>query len=113
MEGIGLINVVRKTRIEKPYSKGAKIFFTDPVIYSVLEGEKAKFREAFVVFDLKRKGEVLAEKNETKSDLIFNNIRLEIAGSSKKPKEADYVIRDDVDPPVRNAIPMWTFTMEL
>jgi hypothetical protein len=77
MEGIGLINLVRKTRIEKPYSKGAKIFFADPAIYSVLEGETANFREAFVAFALKSKGEVFAEKDETKADLIFNNIRLD------------------------------------
>ena len=111
MEEIGLINIVRKTRIEKPYSKGAKIFFADPVIYSVLERETGNFREAFVVFALKNKRKVLAEKDETKGDLIFNNIRLEIGGPNKKPKQADYVIRDDIDLPVRNAIPMWVLGM--
>ncbi|WP_427365235.1 ATP-binding protein [Candidatus Caldatribacterium saccharofermentans] len=111
MEEIGLVNVVRKTRIEKPYSKGAKILFADPVIYSVLEGETGNFREAFVVFVLKNKGEVLVEKDETKGDLIFNDLRLEIGGSNKKPKEADYVIRDDIDLPVRNVTPMWVLGM--
>jgi predicted AAA+ superfamily ATPase len=80
--------LVRKTRIEKPYSKGAKIFFADPAIYSVLEGETANFRETFVAFALKRAGEVFAEKDETKADLIFNNIRLEISGLNKKTERS-------------------------
>ena len=100
------VEAMCRERIEKPYSKGAKIFFADPAIYSVLEGETANFREAFVVFALKRAGDVLTEKDETKADLIFNNIRLEIGGSNKKPKEADYAIRDDIDLPVRKVIPM-------
>ncbi|MCD6449749.1 MAG: ATP-binding protein [Thermotogaceae bacterium] len=111
MEDIELINIVQKTKIKKPYSKGAKIFFADPVIYSVLEGETGNFREAFVVFALKSKGEVLAEKDETKGDLVFKNIRLEVGGPNKKPKQADFVIRDDIDLPVRNAIPMWILGM--
>ncbi|NPU89505.1 MAG: ATP-binding protein [Fervidobacterium sp.] len=107
MEEIGLITIVQKSPIEKPYSKGSKIFFADPVIYNVLEAETGNFREAFVVFSLKNKGTLLAEKDETKGDLIFNGIRLEIGGANKKPKQADFVIRDDIDLPVRNAIPMW------
>ena len=93
MEEIGLINIVQKTKIEKPYSKGAKIFLTDPVIYSVLEGETGNFRKAFVVFALKNKGKILAEKDGTRGDLIFNNIRLEVDGSNQKPKQADYILK--------------------
>jgi hypothetical protein len=54
---------------------------------------------------LKNRGTLLAEKDETKGDLIFNEIRLEIGGANKNPKLADFVIRDDIDLPVRNAIP--------
>lgn len=50
---------------------------------------------------------MLAEKDETKEGLIFNNFRLEVGGLNKKPKQADYVIRDDIDLPLRNAIPVW------
>ena len=103
MEKTGLINIVRKT--------GGWIFFVDPVIYTVLEGETGNFQEAFVVFALKNKGKILAEKDETKGDLIFNEIHLEIGGLSKKSKQADCVIRDDIDLPVRNAIPMWMLGM--
>jgi hypothetical protein len=56
---------------------------------------------------LKNRGTPFAEKDETKADLIFNEIRLEIGGANKKPKRADFVIRDNINLPVRNAIPMW------
>jgi hypothetical protein len=54
---------------------------------------------------------VFAEKDETKADLIFNNIRLEIGGPNKKTKEEDYVIRDDIDLPVRKVILVWLLGM--
>jgi hypothetical protein len=56
---------------------------------------------------LKNRGTLLAEKDETKGDLIFNGTHLEIGGANKKPKLANFVIRDDIDLPVGNAIPMW------
>ncbi|WP_448377139.1 ATP-binding protein [Fervidobacterium sp.] len=111
MEEIGLITIVQKSPIEKPYSKGSKIFFSDPVIYNVLETETGNFRDAFVVFALKNRGTLFAEKDKAKADLIFNGIRLENGGANKKPKLADFVIRDDIDLPVRNAIPMWVLGM--
>ncbi|WP_372590313.1 AAA family ATPase [Fervidobacterium pennivorans subsp. carthaginiensis] len=111
MKEIRLITIVQKSPIEKPYSKGSKIFFADPVIYNVLEAETGTFREAFVVFSLKNKGTLLAEKDKTKCDLIFNGMRLEIGGANKKPKQADFVIRDDIDLSVRNVIPMWVLGM--
>jgi hypothetical protein len=60
---------------------------------------------------LKNRGTLLAEKDEIKADLIFNEIRLEIGGANKNPKLADFVIRDDIDLPVRNCIPMWVLGM--
>ena len=100
-----------KSLIEKPSSKGSKIFFADPVIYNVLEAETGNFREAFVVFALKNHGTSLAETDETKGDLIFNGIHLEIGGANKNQKLADFVIHDNIDLPVRNCIPMWVLGM--
>jgi len=54
---------------------------------------------------LKNRGTPFAEKDETKVDLIFNEIRSEIGGANKNPKLADFVIQDNIDLPVRNAIP--------
>ncbi|QAV33765.1 hypothetical protein QO062_09520 [Fervidobacterium pennivorans subsp. carthaginiensis] len=60
---------------------------------------------------MKNRGTLLAEKDEIKADLIFNEIRLEIGGANKNPKLADFAIRDDIDLPVRNCIPMWVLGM--
>jgi len=60
---------------------------------------------------LKNRGTPFAEKDETKADLVFNGIHLEFGGANKNPKLADFVIRDDIDLPVRNCIPMWVLGM--
>lgn len=39
MRGIRLINIIQKEEVEKPYSKGSKIFFADPTFYHVFEEE--------------------------------------------------------------------------
>jgi predicted AAA+ superfamily ATPase len=114
MEDAGVINIVQKSEIEKPYSKGAKIFMADPTLYYSLEGDVGNFREAFTVFTLKEKGKILAAKNEEEADLIFENkksFKLEIGGKKKKPKSSDFVIRDDIDLPIKNAIPLWALGM--
>ncbi len=111
LEDVEMINIVDYTEIKKAYTKGAKIFLADPTLYYVYEGEVGNFREAFVVAMLKEKGKILASKDETKSDFIFNNLTLEVGGRNKKIKESDYVIRDDVDIPFKNIIPLWMLGM--
>lgn len=97
--------------IEKPYSKGAKIFLADPTTYQIYEGEVWNFREAFIVSMLKEIGNIYASKDETEADFIFNDIKLEIGGKNKRRKSSDFVIRDDIDIPLKNMIPLWTFGM--
>jgi len=46
-----------------------------------------------------------------KQILLFTVIRLEVGGTNKNPKQADFVIQDNIDLPVRNAIPMWGLGM--
>lgn len=58
MEQVGLINIVPKGKVERPYSKGSKMFFADPTLYYVFEGEVGNFREAFTVFALNEKGKI-------------------------------------------------------
>lgn len=111
MEEIELVNIVRKKRVEKPFSKGEKIFLSDPAMYYAFEGEIGNFREAFVVFALKEIGKIYAVKNEEEGDYVFEGIKIEVGGKSKKKKSSDFVIRDDVDLPVRNVIPMWMLGM--
>lgn len=80
-------------------------------MYYAFEGEIGNFREAFVVFALKEIGKIYAVKNEEEGDYVFEGIKIEVGGKSKKKKSSDFVIRDDVDLPVRNVIPMWMLGM--
>ncbi|MEJ5258484.1 MAG: hypothetical protein WHS64_09610 [Fervidobacterium sp.] len=75
------------------------------------EGEVGNFRKAFVAAMLKEKGKILTSKDKTKGDFIFNNLMLEVGGRNKKPKESDFVIRDDVDIPFKNIVPLWMLGM--
>ncbi len=111
MEEIGMINIVHKELMPKTYSKGAKILFSDPVMYYTFNGEVGNFREAFVVCALKEKGKIIACKNEEEGDFIFEGIKIEIGGKNKKRKSSDFVLKDDIDVPVRNSIPLWLLGM--
>lgn len=111
LQSVGLINIVHREGIEKPHSKGAKMFLSDPAMYYVFEGEIGNFREAFLVAMLKEKGKLFASKDETKADFVFDGRTLEVGGKNKKGKNADFVIRDDVDVPIRNIIPLWMLGM--
>lgn len=107
MEESELINIVYKERDFKVNSKGDKIFLSDPSYYYIYDGEIGNFREAFVVFALKEKGNVYSIKNEKDGDFIFNGIKIEVGRKNKKRKNSEFVIRDDLDLPIRNKIPLW------
>lgn len=111
MEQVGLINIVPKGKVERPYSKGSKMFFADPTLYYVFEGEVGNFREAFIVFALKEKGKIYAAEDEREADFIFEGLKLEIGGKKKSSKSSDFVLRDDIDLPLRNVIPLWMLGM--
>jgi uncharacterized protein len=38
-------------------------------------------------------------------------LKIEVGGASKKIKSADFVIRDDIDYPASNAVPLWLLGM--
>ena len=106
MERSELINIIRKPGKFK-YTKGAKIFLTDPSIYSCFKGNLGSLREAFVVMCLKEKYTINTCKNDSECDFRVSNFKIEVGGKNKKRKNADFVISDDIDVPVKNKIPMW------
>lgn len=107
-----LIEIVYRKGDKKAYSKGAKIFLADPSIYNVLEGSIGTMREAFVFRSLKEmKKNVFSCKDERDCDFTCDGLKIEVGGKNKKIKRADYVIRDDVDIPALNIIPMWLLGM--
>lgn len=63
------------------------------------------------MFALKEKGKIWAAKNEQDGDFVFEGMKLEIGGKKKSSKSSDFVLRDDIDLPLRNVIPLWILGM--
>ncbi len=114
MDSVELIKIVRKQGDTKTHSKGAKIFFFDPSMYYLFNAELGNLREAFVVSAFANAGfPVFAHVDETKGDYCIGQKNLEIGGRKKSAKKSDYVVRDDVEVPTKNTIPLWTLGMQL
>lgn len=116
MEQVGLINVVRLQNDTKARSVGAKMLFSDPCAYWVLNADAGTEREAFVVFCFLQSGhEVAAIRDEKTGDFEISRNgeknTLEVGGENKKSKGADFVIRDNTDYPAGKAIPLWLLAM--
>jgi predicted AAA+ superfamily ATPase len=108
MELVGLISIVRYKSDRHAMTKGAKIFFADPSIYTALGGSDGNLREALVVTMFRQLGkEIFACKDERQGDFTVGNITLEVGGKNKEQKGADFVIRDDLDYPGTTSVPLW------
>lgn len=108
MEQIGLIRIIRKKVDRRINSIGAKIFLEEPSIYRLFDGELGNVRECYVATLLQESGkELFASDDEQKADFLVNGLRLEVGGRNKTAKQADYVIKDDIDVPTKNTLPMW------
>lgn len=124
MEAVGVIRIIRFPNDTKAKSVGAKLFFADPCLYSVLHGNAGNLREAFVVVLLQEAGyTVNASKIETDGDFVISKnigglnlgsspkIKIEVGGKDKVLKKSDWVIRDNTDYPSEKAIPLWLLAM--
>ena len=107
LEHIGVINIVGYRNTSK-VGKGAKLLLADPSLYDCLGGNTGSSREAYIVTMLRAAGhQVFACKDESQGDFEVGKITIEVGGSSKKTKKADYVIRDDVEAPTSRVLPLW------
>jgi predicted AAA+ superfamily ATPase len=120
MESVDFLRIIRKEHTTKVKSTGEKLFFSDPAFYTVLGGDVGNAREALVTMLCSYGGYLVeATRDETTGDFVIsktdgtgsNHIRLEVGGRSKKPKNADFAIRDDTDYPGGNSIPLWLLGM--
>ncbi len=124
MEAVGVVRIVRYPNDTKAKSAGAKLFFADPCLYSVLHGNPGNMREAFVTVLLQEAGySVNASKVETDGDFVITKnigglnlgtspkIKIEVGGKDKVLKKSDWVIRDNTDFPTAKAIPLWLLAM--
>jgi hypothetical protein len=89
----------------------------DPALYSALNGDMGTAREALVAALCAGSGwSVEAARRDTEGDFVISRgaspggtrkYTIEVGGASKKPKQADFVIRDDTDYPAGKSIPLW------
>lgn len=117
MESVGVLRTIRVENDTKAKSAGKKLFFADPVLYSALNGDVGTAREALVAMLCSNAGWMVeAAKDERDGDFVISRpagsgkmmkYGIEVGGHSKNPKKADFVIRDDVDYPAGNSIPLW------
>jgi len=120
MESVGILRIIRIENDTKAKTAGEKLFFSDPAFYPVLRGNAGTAREALVAALCAESGWLVeAARNEAEGDFVISRnvggvttkLTLEVGGASKKIKSADFVIRDDIDFPGRNAIPLWLLGM--
>ncbi len=55
---------------------------------------------------------VFASADETACDFLIDDYKVEVGGKRKETKQADYVLRDDIDIPDNNIIPLWMLGFE-
>mgnify|MGYP001483004307 CR=1 FL=1 len=120
MENVGLLRVIRFERDRKAKTVGAKLFLADPAFYPALNGDAGTAREAMVAMCCaSARWSVEASREETHGDFVISrqadngtvSCTLEVGGARKNRKNADFVIRDHLDLPSRNAIPLWLLGM--
>jgi len=110
LDHIGLIHIVRYRHDHKASGKGAKILLADPTMYHVLDGERGNIRESFFVTSVRGANRPLfAAKNESKGDFIVDDKLFKIGGKKKSRNGSDYVVRDDIELPLKNVLPLWSF----
>lgn len=116
MESTGILRITKKEHDTKSRTVGEKLFFSDPAMYHALDGDRGSAREALVAAMFSEGGyEVYTTADESQGDFMLRNPQdsphsrctAEIGGSGKTRKNADFVIRDDIDYPAGRAIPMW------
>ena len=120
MESVGVLRIVRIENDTKAKSAGDKLFFADPAFYSALRGSLGTAREALVASLCADAGwTVETTRDDSTGDFVITRptvsgvqkLKIEVGGASKKKKNADFVIRDDIDYPAANAVPMWLLGM--
>lgn len=108
MESAGIVRILRIPGDRRLHTAGRKIFLYEPSVYSYFGGNVGTLREAFVAGIAQEAGRaVFAAPEEKRGDMVVDGRVVEVGGRAKAAKGADFVIRDDIELPMRKAIPMW------
>ncbi|NOY82409.1 MAG: ATP-binding protein [Kiritimatiellaeota bacterium] len=113
MERVRLIRIVRKRNDTKMHSVGAKILLHDPSVYALFGENRGTVREAYVAAASVESGHSLhASDDERAYDFLIDGKAVEVGGRRKDRKAADVVVRDNIDLPAGNTLPMWLLGLE-
>jgi uncharacterized protein len=94
-------------------SAGAKVFLYEPSVYGFYGENPGTRREAFAAGALLDSGHrVAAASPEQECDFGVDGRKLEVGGRSKRRKGAAVLVRDDLDLPTRDALPLWMLGCE-
>ena len=107
LERIELIKIVRKKGKTAQYTKGAKIFLSDPSLYYCFKGNIGSAREAFLVMCFSERYEVLTTTKEEEGDFVIDGLKVEVGGKKKVKSKADIIFADDLEVPIGKKYPLW------
>lgn len=113
MEQAKVIRVIRKRNDVSLHSIGAKLFLYEPSVYGIFGGNIGNIRESYVAgLSMESNREVFASPDETTCDFLIDDRKVEVGGKKKAVKQADFVLRDDVDIPDGKIVPLWMLGFE-
>ncbi len=113
MQHSHLLRIIRKQNDTKMHSAGAKILLYEPSVYGFFGQNRGTAREAFVVSAFAEAGTpVFAASREVDSDFLIGRRTIEVGGAGKSRKQADCVVRDDVDLPSPGVLPLWLLGLQ-
>ena len=107
MSQTGLIRIIAPDNKEGKI-KGHKIFFSDPTIYFAYNGNLGNIRECYFAMVIEGLKKTLhCTSDEDLGDFVVDNTFFETGGKRKERKKSHFVIRDNIDAPSANIIPLW------
>ncbi len=113
MERAHLIRIIRKRNDTKVHSVGAKMLLHEPSVYAFLGSNRGTQREAYVAAACMESGhKVWAAAKDSEYDFLIDNRKVEVGGRKKGLKDADFVVRDHIDLPSGNVLPLWMLGLE-
>ena len=113
MERAHLIRIIRKLNDTKVHSVGAKMLLNEPSVYEFLGGNRGTAREAYVATACMESGHhVRAAGKEADYNFLIDDRKVEVGGRKKGWKDADLVVRDDIDLPSGHVLPLWMLGLE-
>jgi predicted AAA+ superfamily ATPase len=113
MERANVLRLIRKKKDLSLHSIGSKIFLYEPAVYRFFEGDIGNIRESYAAgISIESKRKVFTSDNEEEYDFQVDKFKVEVGGKKKRSKKADFVLRDDIDIPEDNVIPLWMLGFE-